>query len=134
MKKLAFLMVLMLFSVNAFAGLPEMMKIYNNPSLAPKVKICKGDIFCNASVALSDQWKSIPNNYRYKGEFEIKSYAKSGITWDSQGRNIGLHSGFYICQDKSSVYLNSIPDKEPYIERIWAVLLYIEDKKGWTCN
>ena len=66
-------------SVSSFAGLPEMMKVYNNPKSAPKIATCKGDIYCNSFIALSKQWKDIPNSYRYKGE-DIKAYAKNGAT------------------------------------------------------
>ena len=128
-------LVALFFSSSAIAGLPEMMKLYNNPKLAPKLKVCKGDQNCNAVMALAKQWNSIPNNYRYKGEWDIKSYARKGITWDSQGRNIGLHKGFYLYKDKSHEYLDALYDAniaEPYIERSWAVLLYIEDKNGWV--
>lgn len=133
MKKSLFI-VCMLFSTGSFAGLPEMMKIYNNPASAPKVAACKGDIYCNGFVSLSKQWQSIPNSYRYNG-FDIKSYARKGVTFDSQGRNIGLHSGFYFQTDRTSDFINgsdSFKGNNLNIEGGLAVLLYIEDKNGWA--
>lgn len=136
MKKLIFIACAM-FSTASFAGLPEMMKIYNNPASAPKVAACKGDTYCNGFVALSKQWQSIPNSYRYQG-FDIKSYAKKGVTYDSQGRNVGLHSGFYFRTDKTQKFIDG-SDKFVFsknnnlnIEGGLAVLLYIEDKNGWA--
>lgn len=124
---------LLLLSIVSNAGLPEMMKIYHNPNLAPKAKQCKGNQDCNAFMALSKHWNEIPNNYRYQGEFDIKSYAKKGKTWDNQGRNIGLHKGFYLYTDKAIQYQEAGFENlsEPYIERGFAVLLYIEDKNHW---
>lgn len=126
-----------LFSVTtaSFAGLPEMMKVYNNPSSAPKVASCRGNIKCNAFTALAKQWQAIPNNYRYHG-FNIKDQAR-------QGDGYGLNKGFSLSQDKS-VSLSEAGDAVYYSggskgaanERIFgqglAVLLYIEDKNGWT--
>lgn len=135
MKKLLFLSVL-LFSLPSFAGLPEMMKIYNNPNLAPSVKECKGNNYCNGFVALSKQWKDIPNSYRYKGGFNIKHNAKIGDGY-------GLNKGFYLYQDKSiefsdvgNEYFYDNGGKPKSKEKVFAqglaVLLYIEDKNGWT--
>lgn len=134
MKKLALFTLLSSLSISAFANFDNMMKIYHNPQLAPKVKACKNNINCNAFMALSRQWQSIPNNYRYKGEYEIKSFARKGITWDSQGRNIGLWNGFSWSQDNSQNYIDNGMERlsEPHIERGLAVLLYIEDKNGWA--
>lgn len=131
MKKLLLPLVL-IASVNSFAGLPEMIKIYNQPNLAPKVRLCKGNKDCNAFVALSKQWKFIPNNYRYDG-FNIKAQSKDGITWDKQGRNIGLAKGFNLNTEKSNRFadmgLELTGDR--YYEHGYAVLLFIEDKNNW---
>lgn len=137
MKKIFVAMALTISSVSSFAGLPEMMKIYNNPKLAPKVAVCKGDAYCNGFIALSKQWKDIPNSYRYQGEWDIKVYAREGITYNSRGNNVGLHKGFYWYTDKSINFLQSIQTKQNFsknnnIEGGLAVLLYIEDKKGWA--
>lgn len=137
MKKILVALALTISSVSSFAGLPEMMKVYNSPKSAPKIAGCKGDIYCNGFVALSKQWKDIPDSYRYKGEYEIKSYARKGVTYNSRGNNIGLHKGFYWYTDKSNSFLESIrkEGKDPKnlnIEGGLAVLLYIEDKNGWT--
>lgn len=129
----------MTISASSFAGLPEMMKIYKNPKLAPKIASCKGDVYCNGFIALSKQWKDIPNSYRYKGQYDIKSYAKKGISYDNQGRNIGLENGFYWSTNKSHNFIESI---DKYVENKGsipanyegglAVLLYIEDQNGWV--
>ncbi|MBJ9907158.1 hypothetical protein PYR74_18420 [Acinetobacter bereziniae] len=136
MKKLLLLSVLSTICVTSFAGLPEMMKIYNNPSSAPKIPACKNDKNCNGFIALSKQWKSIPDSYRYKGQFNIKADAKRGITWDDQGRNVGLQRGFYFNRDQTNALIEGI-DKlnntsKINIEGGLAVLLYIEDKNGWA--
>lgn len=135
MKKIVLFTLLSSLSIPAFANLDNMMKIYHNPQLAPKVKACKNNIKCNAFMALSRQWQSIPNHYRYKGKWEIKSFARKGITWDNQGRNIGLWKGFYWTEksvDYFDAALNHLAEPEPHIERGLAVLLYIEDKNGWA--
>ena len=141
MKKIFIGLAAMFISISSFAGLPEMMKIYKNPKSAPKISACKGDIYCNGFIALSKQWKDIPNFYRYKGEYDIKAYAKNGVTYDSQGRNRGLQNGFYWSTDKSHSFIDSL---DKYIESTGgmpdsyegglAVLLYIEDKNGWVEN
>ena len=141
MKKTFIGLAVMFISVSSFAGLPEMMKIYKNPKSAPKISACKGDTYCNGFIALSKQWKDIPNSYRYKVEYDIKAYAKKGVTYDSQGRNRGLQNGFYWSTDKSHSFINSL---DRYIEMTGgmpdsyegglAVLLYIEDKNGWVEN
>lgn len=117
----------------------EIMNIYNNPKLAPKVAECKSDVYCNAFMALSKKWKGIPDSYRYKGDFDIKEYAKNGITYDNQGKNIGLKQGFYFYTERTNQIIDGI---DKYIETEskipdnyeggLAVLLYIEDKNGWT--
>lgn len=110
--------------------LAELMNIYNNPNLAPEVVACKGDIYCNTFIELSKKWKSIPDSYRYKGSFDIKAQAKSGITFDDQGRNIGLQRGFYFYNEQTNKIidgveiLDNIPDD---YEGGLAILLYIED-------
>lgn len=138
MKKIL-LAIALTVSTSSFAGLPEMMKVYNNPKLAPKVKACKGDTYCNGFMALSKQWKDIPNSYRYKGEHEIKSYAKRGWTYDGQGRNRGLEMGFGLYKDRSNKFLEGVDiytetkgDTPDDYEGGWAVLMYIEDKNNWT--
>ena len=122
-------------STSSFAGLPEMMKVYNNPKSAPQVATCKRNTQCNAFVALANQWQAIPNNYRYHG-FDIKKQAK-------QGDGYGLNKGFSLATDKA-IALSEAGDNTFYSggsqsvakERIFAqglaVLLYIEDKNGWT--
>ena len=139
MKRFLVALVVTMSSVSSFAGLPEMMKIYKNPKVAPKVAACKGDIYCNGFIALSKQWKDIPNSYRYQGQFDIKSYAKKGVTYDSEGRNIGLEMGFGLSTDRSHKFIDGL---DKYIEAKGhipdsyegglAVLLYIEDKNGWV--
>lgn len=110
--------------------LAELMNIYNNPNLAPKVIACKGDIYCNTFIALSTKWKNIPDSYRYKGSFDIKADAKRGITFDDQGRNIGLQRGFYFYNEQTNRIINGVEslDNIPQdYEGGLAVLLYIED-------
>ena len=138
MKKILVALALMVSSVSSFAGLPEMMKVYNNPKSAPKIATCKGDIYCNSFIALSKQWKDIPNSYRYKGD-DIKAYAKNGATYDEQGRNIGLESGFVLTTNKAQKMHEGVVkyfEAKGYVtdrnQRGLAVLLYIEDKKGWA--
>lgn len=137
MKKiLAF--VLIMISASSFAGLPEMMKVYNNPKSTPKIAACKGDIYCNGFIALSKQWPSIPKAYRYHG-FDIRADAKSNISYDEQGRGIGLDNGFYFYKDRTQKFVEGA---DKYIETKGqtsdnhegglAVLLYIEDKNGWA--
>ena len=121
------------------SGLPEMMTIYNNPKLAPQVHGCKGNTYCNAFIALASQWRAIPDSYRYHGEYDIKASAKDGVTYDDQGRNVGLHSGFYFQTEMSQKLIDGA---DAYVETekqaTWnhesglAVLLYIEDKNGWS--
>lgn len=139
MKKMFIGLSIIIVSGSSFAGLPEMMKVYDNPKIAPKIAACKGDTYCNGFMALSKQWKSIPNSYRYKGEYDIKAYAKDGVTYDNQGRNRGLQNSFYWSTDKSNSFIGSL---DKYIETTGgmpdsyegglAVLLYIEDKNGWV--
>lgn len=122
-------------STSSFAGLPEMMKVYNNPKSAPQAAECNRKTQCNAFVALANQWQAIPNNYRYQG-FDIKKQAK-------QGDGYGLNKGFSLATDKSIALAEagentfySGGSKAATKERIFAqglaVLLYIEDKNGWT--
>ena len=48
-------------SSSSFAGLPEMMKIYKNRSLAPNTEYCAlTNNNCKAFTALAKQWRSIP--------------------------------------------------------------------------
>lgn len=138
MKKILIALALTVSSISSFAGLPEMMKVYNNPKSAPKIATCKGDIYCNSFIALSKQWKDIPNSYRYRGE-DIKAYAKDGATYDEQGRNIGLESGFFLSTNKSQKMHEGVDkyfEAKGYVtesnQRGLAVLLYIEDKNGWA--
>ncbi len=145
MKKISIAFVLTLISVSSFAGLPEMTKVYKNPKLAPKVAACKGDTYCNGFIALSKLWKDIPNSYRYKGEYDIKAYAKSGVSYDERGRSIGLDN-FSLYAEQSQKLSGSLdkyietkghvpfPDKAGNggYEGGLAVILYIEDKNGWT--
>ncbi|MDE4455600.1 hypothetical protein [Psychrobacter sp. DAB_AL62B] len=140
MKKILVALALMVSSVSSFAGLPEMMKVYNNPKSAPKIAACKGDIYCNSFIALSKQWKDIPNSYRYQGKWDIKAFAKRGVTYNNQGRNIGLESqSYYLHTDKAnkisegvSKYIETKKHTPDDNEGGLAVLLYIEDKNGWA--
>ena len=140
MKKILIALALTVSSVSSFAGLPEMMKVYNNPKSAPKIATCKGDIYCNSFIALSKQWKDIPNSYRYQGKWDIKAFAKRGVTYNNQGRNIGLESqGYYLHTDKAnkisegvSKYIETKKHTPDDNEGGLAVLLYIEDKNGWA--
>lgn len=134
MKNILAILVLTI-SPYSFAGLSEMMKVYNNPKSAPQVATCKQNTQCNAFVALAKQWQAIPNNYRYHG-FDIKKQAK-------EGDGYGLNKGFTLTTDKA-ISLSNAGDAVFYNgggkgaakERIFgqglAVLLYIEDKNGWT--
>ena len=40
-------------STSSFAGLSEMMNIYNNPTIAPKYTACQSNLYCNGFTALS---------------------------------------------------------------------------------
>lgn len=44
------------------ADMNQVMTLINNPSTAPVVKRCEGNINCNAFVALSKQWQIIPKD------------------------------------------------------------------------
>lgn len=134
-KKASVFLASLLFASPIYANNFEtMMNIYNNPKSAPKAKMCKGNAYCNAFVALSKQWQNIPNNYRYKGQYDIKASARKGVTYDSQGRNIGLHSGFSFYAPRSNQIINSAENINHLVnnEGALAVLLYIEDKNGWA--
>ena len=134
MKKYALLLLLGMSAIS-HAGLPEMMKIYRNPQLAPAVAKCQKNVYCNAFVALSKQWQAIPNAYRYHG-FNIKQDARIGDGY-------GLKKGFSLQTDRS-IALSEAGDvvfydgggKGAANERVFAqglaVLLYIEDKNGWA--
>ncbi len=115
--------------------LSQMMKIYNNPQLAPPVYLCQGDIYCNAFSALSQYWIYIPDDYRYQGEFNIKYQAQIGDGY-------GLNKGFTLSQEQSILlaergdlaYYNSggkSPEQEKIFAEGLAVLLYIEEMNGW---
>ena len=140
MNKIALGLFSCFISFSSYGSLSDMMKIYNNPGFAPQVKNCDYNGYCNGYVALAKQWNSIPDSYRYMGEYDIKAYAKDGRTFDDQGRNIGLHSGFYLHTERSIKFVEGLDSykgkggylPEPYIERGLAVLLYIEDKNGWV--
>lgn len=132
MKKILALLALTMSSAS-FAGLPEMMKIYKNPSLAPNTEYCTvTDDNCKAFTALAKRFDSIPVNYRYNG-FDIRKQAL-------QGDNYGLNKGFSLYKDKSveiadggEVYFDFASNKKSLISaKGLAVLLYIEDKNGWT--
>ena len=145
MTKIIISLALTIVSVSSFAGLPEMTKIYKNPKLAPKVAACNGEIYGHGFISLSKQWKDIPNSYRYKGEYDIKAYAKNGVSYDEQGRSIGLEN-FTLYNEQSTKLLGSLdkyietkghvpfPDKAGNggYEGGLAVILYIEDKNGWA--
>ncbi|PJF05279.1 hypothetical protein CVD08_01410 [Acinetobacter seifertii] len=132
MKKL-FMAFAFTITTSSFAGLPEMMKIYNDPSLAPTTDYCAVTNYnCRAFTALSKHWQSIPKNYRYHG-FDIRKQAANGDAY-------GLNKGYYYRQDRTielieggEVYYDlSSPRKEAIFARGLAVLLYIEDKNGWA--
>lgn len=133
MKKFLAILTIMCSS-SSFAGLPEMMKIYKNPSLAPNTDYCAvTNDNCKAFTALARQWQSIPSSYRYKGEWNIKKYAIEGDAYS-------LNKGFYLYKTRSNeladggdVYYDfSNPKKEAIYARGLAVIMYIEDKNGWT--
>ena len=114
--------------------LADLMKFYNNPRLAPEISTCKGNIYCNTFIALSKEWKNIPDSYRYQGEFDIKSEAGNGVTYDDNGRNIGLERGFYFYTEQTQKIKSGVENLEslPHdYEGGLAILLYIEDKNGW---
>ena len=134
MKKLLLVFALSgLCALPAYANNAAMMKYYNNPQAAPKVPKCKGNTYCNAFVALAKQWKSIPNNYRYK-QFNIKEYA-------AKGDGYGLHKGFSIGQTDTGYKLHeageiffysanaSKADTRIFAQGL-AVILYLEDTNG----
>lgn len=132
MKRILALLALTMSSVS-FAGLPEMMKIYNNPSLAPNTEYCAVmDDNCKAFTALAKQFGSIPTNYRYHG-FDIR---RDALAAD----NYGLNKGFYYHRDRTidikdggEVYFDFSSKKKSLISaKGMAVLLYIEDKNGWA--
>ena len=134
MKKLTLFLGLFL-STASYAGLPEMMKFYQNPQLAPQVAKCQRNSYCNAFVALSKQWKDIPDTYRYHG-FDIKKQAKAGDGY-------GLNKGYSLNKDQTIAIAEAGNDifyaggsKGANNERTFAqglaVILYLEDKKGWA--
>lgn len=130
MKKLLAILAIFI-TTQSYAGLPEMMKVYNNPTTASKVAKCKGNTNCNAFVALANQWQDIPNNYRYHG-FDIKKQAR-------EGDGYGLNKGFTLYTDKSVEYDEAGSEtfywsgsSEALYGKGKAVLLYIEHKKGWV--
>ena len=102
------LALLLLIPFTAHAGLNDMMRIYKSPQLAPKIAACRGDQYCNGFIALSKQWKEIPNSYRYKGKYDIKATAREGVTYDNNGRNIGLYSGFYFSKERSQKFIDGV--------------------------
>ena len=44
------------------ADMNQVMALINNPSTAPVVKRCEGNVNCNAFVAISKQWQIIPKD------------------------------------------------------------------------
>lgn len=133
MKKIFLSLALAVSASSSFAGLPEMMKIYKNPSLAPNTDYCAvTDDNCKAFTALAKQFDSIPANYRYHG-FDIRKQAL-------QGDNYGLNKGFSFYKqrtveisDGGEVYFDFASKKKSLISaKGLAVLLYIEDKNGWA--
>lgn len=44
------------------ADMTQVMALINDPSTAPAVKRCEGNVNCNAFVALSKQWQIIPKD------------------------------------------------------------------------
>lgn len=134
MKK--FLTVLALVgSTSSFAGLSEMMNIYNNPTIAPKYTACQSNLYCNGFTALSKQWDTIPKSYRYKGEYDIRKMAEIG---DASS----LYRGFSFGEEESTFYFIEAGADTYYqydnkdksdltFARGIAVLLYMVDKNGW---
>lgn len=129
--KILLILLTLVVNTSSFAGLPEMMKIYNNPKSAMKIPKCKSNINCNAFVALLKQWQAIPNNYRYNG-FDIKKQAKEENAY-------GFNKGYYIYQNKSQAFIESADifydgtnANEGIFAKGYAVILYIEDKNGWV--
>ena len=136
MKNLLFVNLALIISSSAFADFNSMMKIYNNPNLAPKVAKCHNNTMCNGFIALAQQWQNIPSNYRYKGSFDIKKQAKVGDGY-------GLNKGYYMYTDRA-VDFKDVGDNffwkggsaskadEAIFGRGLAVLMFIEDKNGWA--
>ncbi len=117
------------------AGLPEMMKVYNNPTLAPKFSACAGNLYCNGFTALSKQWESIPKNYKYKGKWDIRSMAEKGAAEDLY-RGFGFgeeESVHYYLEAGSDTYYqyDSRHHNELTFARGVAVILYMKEKNGW---
>ena len=44
------------------ADMSQVMALVNDPSTAPVVKRCEGNVNCNAFVAISKQWQIIPKD------------------------------------------------------------------------
>ena len=122
-----------MFSVS-HADVATMNKYYNNPKLAPKIKRCNGNQYCNAFYALSKQWKSIPNGFYVPGcpDCKIKEQARDGDGY-------GLNKGYSLSRDRSHQLRDAGDDKfysgssvSKADERIFgeglAVLLYLENK------
>lgn len=123
-------------TTSSFAGLPEMTKIYNHPSIAPKYVACAENIYCNGFTALSKQWHSIPKNYRYKGEWDIRKMAEKGEAEELyRGFSFGeqettyyfLEAGANAYYKRGSSYKNDLT-----FARGVAVILYMIDQKGWS--
>lgn len=133
MKRLILTAAAVLFSSTAFSGLPEMMKIYNNPKSAPAVAACKGSIDCNAFYALSKQINGIPKSYS-KRDSDLVEYAMDNDFYS-------LGKGYDLYGDTSKKY--SEAGAKPFYyskdSKKWgnvytkgyAVLVYIEDMNGW---
>lgn len=134
MKKLLGLLIIC-GSTYSHAGLPEMMKIYNNPTLAPMFSACAGHLYCNGFTALSKQWASIPKNYKYKGKWDIRSMAEKGdgerlYRGFSFGEEESVH--YYLEAGSETYYQYDSPHhNELTFARGVAVILYMKEKNGW---
>lgn len=117
---------------SSYADVTTMQKIYNNPQTAAKVQKCKGNQNCNAFYALSQQWQSIPNNFKI-GSFKIKNYAREG---DGYGLVKGFSPpssdrGYDIFEARETVFYRggaaSKTDERTFAQGL-AVLLYLDNK------
>ncbi|MBP2546434.1 hypothetical protein [Acinetobacter guillouiae] len=60
--------VIAYFSITSLchADMNQVIALINNPSSAPVIRRCEGNINCNAFVAISKQWQLIPKNDRLR--------------------------------------------------------------------
>lgn len=118
-----------LYTVNSYADVRSLARIYQHPNQAAQVQRCHGNTHCNAFYALAKNWQSIPNSFRLEG-FDVKRYARVGDGY-------GLHKGFSLQKDRSynlanageAVFYNGSPSDEKIYAQGLAVLLYLENRK-----